>query len=75
MKYMNELIPGADGMITKVSVRDELLTRFGDLGIIEGTKIRCVGKSPGGDPRAYLIRGSVIAIRADDCKDIEIDEL
>lgn len=71
---MHDLVPGDEGVIKKVCARDEILTRFRDLGIIEGTRIKCVGKSPCKDPCAYLIRGSVIAIRADDCKDIEIDE-
>ena len=30
-------------------------------------------KSPLQDPSAYLIRGAIIAIRKDDCKDIEVD--
>ena len=74
MKYMNTLSVGETGMIAKAQTSDGLKSRFEDLGIIEGTKIKCVGKSPAGDPRAYLIRGCVVAIRADDCKDVLIDE-
>lgn len=51
----------------------ELHRRFLDVGIAAGAKIRCIGKSPMGDPRAYLIRGKVIAIRRRDAEDIMVD--
>ena len=35
-----------------------------DMGLIEGTSVECVGKSPLGDPAAYLVRGAVIALRS-----------
>ena len=44
------------------SIRRRLL----DIGLVENTEVECVGKSPLGDPCAYLIRGAVIAIRCED---------
>ena len=46
--------------------------RLLDIGLIENTDVECLGRSPAGDPSAYLIRGAVIAIRAADCRDILI---
>ena len=46
--------------------------RLLDIGLIGETDIECIGKSPSGDPKAFLIRGAVIAIRSEDCKDILI---
>ena len=40
--------------------------RFQEIGLIEGTQVECLQKSPAGDPVAYLIRGAVIALRAED---------
>ncbi len=40
--------------------------RLQDIGIITGTKITCVGISPFGNPKAYLIRGAKIALRNSD---------
>lgn len=40
--------------------------RFLDIGLVEGTEVVCLGASPLGDPRAYAVRGAVIAIRAAD---------
>ncbi len=48
--------------------------RLLDIGLIEGTTVECVGRSPGGDPAAYLIRGAVIAIRDRDSADILIEK-
>lgn len=39
--------------------------RMLDLGIVDGTKIEPLYKSPSGNPVAYLIRGAVIALRSD----------
>lgn len=47
--------------------------RLLDIGLIDGTSVECVGRSPGGDPAAYLIRGAVIAIRDGDSADILIE--
>ncbi len=38
--------------------------RMQDIGLIEGTEVECVQKSPAGDPVAYRIRGALIALRA-----------
>ena len=46
--------------------------RLMDIGLIPGTAVECVGESPLGDPRAYLIRGAVIAIRRTDGREISV---
>ena len=46
--------------------------RLLDLGIIKGTKIKPIFKSPSGDPTAFEVRGTVLAIRKENCKDIKI---
>ena len=63
------------GDIAKVTLIDEksnLYQRFMEIGIINGTKIECVLKSPFGDPKAYLIRGTLIAIRECDAVGIGV---
>ena len=49
--------------------------RLQDIGLIKNTIVECVGRSPAGDPSAYLIRGAVIAIRASDAKMICVERL
>ena len=67
---LNDIHPGQHARITKVCTGSNMRRRFLDLGLIENTEVECVGRSPAGDPSAYLIRGAVIAIRASDCADI-----
>ncbi len=72
MKRMNELKPSETGVISAIKTKGSMRRRFLDLGLCEDTLVECIGKSPGGDPSAYLIRGVVYAIRDDDCSDIFI---
>ncbi len=69
---MSRLSPGQTGTVTKISASEGIARRFRDIGLIEGTKVRCVLKSPYGDPSAYYIRGAVIAIRCDDADGISV---
>lgn len=64
------LAPGEVATVERLTVKGSMRRRFLDIGLIEGTDVECVGKSPGGDPSAYLIRGAVIAIRKSDCRGI-----
>ena len=47
-------------------VSKKMRRRLQDIGLIEGTVVECLGKSPLGDPTAFLIRGAVIALRRED---------
>ena len=58
--------------VTKIKAEGELRRRFFDLGIIEGTKIEVLFKSPFKDPTAYLIRGAIIALREEEARLIEV---
>ncbi|MBQ6860112.1 MAG: ferrous iron transport protein A [Clostridia bacterium] len=69
---LNDLKVGDIGNVTFIDETSNLYQRFIDIGIIKGTKIECVLKSPFGNPKAYLIRGAIIAIRDSDAKRIGI---
>jgi len=58
--------------VVNINARGELRRRFFDLGIIDGTQIEVLFRSPFGDPTAYMIRGAVIAIRKEDGRNIEV---
>lgn len=55
-----------EGIIVRMSVPGATGQRLLDLGLTPHTPIRCIGRSPSGDPRAYLVRGAIIAIRTCD---------
>ncbi|HIR03069.1 MAG: FeoA family protein [Acutalibacteraceae bacterium] len=44
--------------------------RMLDLGLVQGTNVEALQKSPSGDPIAYYIRGAVIALRDEDASKI-----
>ena len=61
--------------VIKIDGNNELRRRFLDLGIITGTKIKDLFESPLGDPRAYLIRGTVLAIREEEGAMIKVSNI
>ena len=61
-----ELRPGQRAVVRELAAVGAMRRRLLDIGLIPGTPVECVGRSPGGDPAAYLIRGAVIAIRHED---------
>ncbi len=63
---LDSLLPGESGVVTGISslTRGIERRRLFDLGIIPGTVISAELVNPGGDPTAYRIRGTVIALRS-----------
>lgn len=57
-----------------VSIKDKGISRrrLMDLGLIPGTKVKALHISPFGDPKAYLIRGTVIAFRKEEGTKIKV---
>ena len=73
MKNLYEMKIGDTAIIIKIACDDNIKQRILDLGMVRGTKIRPIFKSPSGNPIAYEIRGSTIAIRNDDAKKIYVE--
>ena len=73
MYRLNELRPGERATVKDMQVPGNLRRRLLDIGLTYGTNIRCVGKSPMGDPAAYLVRGAVIALRSEDTEKITVE--
>lgn len=71
--YLSELDTGKKGIVADIRLEPAMKRRLQDMGLIRGTEVICVGKSPLGDPSAYLIRRTVIALRREDAEEIEID--
>lgn len=63
---LSELPPGGEAIVLHMENEQAMLRRLNDIGLTENTVVRCLGKSPFGDPAAYRIRGAVIALRRAD---------
>lgn len=69
---LNDMKPGDHAVVSQLKSTGSMRRRLLDIGLVENTEVECLGRSPGGDPTAFLIRGAVIAIRSEDCVNILI---
>lgn len=67
-----ELREGDMAVITAVDANGGLRRRLLDLGLAPGAQVACVGASPLGDPRAYRVCGTVLALRGKDAAAIRV---
>ena len=67
------LRPGEGGRVRALRMSGPLRRRLRELGLVEGTVLSCLGRSPLGDPAAYGVRGAVLAIRDADSARILIE--
>ena len=72
MFHLDELLPGESAVIIGIDRAGGMGRRLRELGMIEGTVVECVGKSPFGDPSAFLVRGTVIALRREDSHHVSV---
>lgn len=72
---LNQLTAGQKGIVTGITSDGAVRRRMLDLGIINGTEVELLYKSPAGNPIAYFIRGAVIALRSDVSEKITVTAL
>ena len=63
---LSQLEVGASAKVETLSNFSTIRQRLLDIGLTPGTKVKCLFKSPFGDPTAYEIRGAVMALRSED---------
>ena len=71
-KTLNELPLNTKGIIERLNCQGNIRRRLLDLGFVKGASITPVLISPSQDPRAFSIRGTLIAIRKEDANLITI---
>lgn len=69
---LDRLNVGQSAYVTLLNNEPSMRRRLIDLGLIQGTRVTCLFRSPSGDPTAYMIRGAVIALRRCDAAGILI---
>ncbi len=67
---LSALPVGGCAQVSRLCADGGMRRRLLDLGMIAGTPVTCLQRSPAGDPTAYLIRGAVIALRRQDAGDV-----
>lgn len=71
---INDIKAGGRARVKGLLAHGTMRRRMLDIGLVNGAEVECVGQSPMGDPRAYLICGAVIAIRRSDGDKVIIEE-
>lgn len=70
---MASMQPGERGRIAGLHVAGDIGQRLKDMGFVKGAGIECVYDSPFGDPSAYFVRGTLVAVRKEDAEGIEVE--
>ena len=65
-----DLPVGKTAVVERILLGGAIRIRLLELGLVPGTRVRCVHAAPSGSPAAYAVRGAVIAIRRSDAKRI-----
>ena len=79
MDFLDQYIPlnllpiGETGIVQKLLSTGTQRRRMLALGLVNGTPVEALQKSPSGDPTAYFIRGAVIALRSEDAGKILVE--
>lgn len=63
---------GSRCQIVSLNLHGLLRRRILDLGMVPGTPVQCIRKSPAGDPVAYMVRDTLIALRSEDASQINV---
>lgn len=72
-RTLDQAVKGQTVTVCALPGEERLAGRLRDLGMAEGTRVKCLGAGPLGDPAAYLIRGAVVALRKKDAARIEAE--
>lgn len=70
---LDQLPPAQPAVVTDVATTGAARRRLMDLGILPGTRIEAVLTSPLGDPKAYSVRGALIALRRVQAREITVE--
>ena len=70
---LTQLPTGQRGRIDGIQLAGKIRHRILDLGFTPGTEVESVRKSPLGDPVAYQVRGTVIALRSEESNQITVE--
>jgi len=71
--YLCDLSVNQKCIVSRLNSSGIMRRRLMDIGIVPGSLVECVLSSPSGNPMAYFVKGSIIALRNCDASDIEVD--
>ena len=72
-KRLCDLPLGEEGRVLRLEFEGSMQRRLLDIGMTRGTGVKCIGRSPLGDPMLFSVRGTSVAIRKRDAGGIIIE--
>ena len=72
LRTLDQLEVGETAQVHSLELHGAIRRRLQDIGLICGTQVQCVLENPSGSPKAYRIRGAVLALRTQDAKGVLI---
>lgn len=75
VRTMDTLKIGEKAVIKDIDNSSAMKKRLFELGFIPGTEVECVLISPLGDPKAFLVKNTVMALREEDSVKITVFDI
>ena len=72
---LRDLDTGQRARVRSMELEGSMRRRLRDVGLIEDTLVDCLGVSSGGCPKAFLVRGVALALRAEDSGGIWVERI
>jgi len=70
---LDQLKPGSEARIKKLSVRDKLGQRLMDMGVYPGLKLKVLRNAPLEDPMEVELDGYFVSLRHDEARFVEVE--
>lgn len=75
LRTLNELRPGDHGRVEALKGPADVCASLRRLGLTEGAAVRCLRYCPLGGPGLYLVRGTALALRREEGRNIAVGSL
>lgn len=69
---LDKMFVNQKSVVKNIDEKSTMKRRFLDIGLTDGTDVECVLVGYGEEMKAYVIKGTVIGIRKEDARLIEI---
>ncbi len=72
---LSDMPVGGTARVLRLTAGADIRRRLLDIGFTPGTRLACLFASPSGDPRAYRVRGAMIALREEDARTVYVEAI
>ncbi len=73
-KTVADLRDGEEATIVDIRGPESIRTRLMEMGLVRGTRLRMLGRAPLGDPLEVKVRGTALALRRQEARQILVTQ-